>query len=49
MIESSHLSKVYRRGVYAVRDLSLTLDYIAGLCTEWTELHGDRLEKEAGL
>jgi len=26
MIESSHLSKVYRRGVYALRDLSLTID-----------------------
>src|SRR5436190_20866511 len=26
MIESSHLSKVYRRGVYALRDLSLNID-----------------------
>src|SRR5580765_289108 len=26
MIESSHLSKVYRRGVYALRDLSLSID-----------------------
>jgi cell division transport system ATP-binding protein len=26
MIESSHLSKVYRRGVYALHDLSLTID-----------------------
>jgi cell division transport system ATP-binding protein len=26
MIESSHLSKVYRKGVYALRDLSLTID-----------------------
>jgi cell division transport system ATP-binding protein len=26
MIESSHLSKVYRRGVYALRDLTLTID-----------------------
>ena len=26
MIESYHLSKVYRRGVYALRDLSLTVD-----------------------
>ncbi len=26
MIESSHLSKVYRRGLYALRDLSLTID-----------------------
>jgi cell division transport system ATP-binding protein len=26
MIESSHLSKVYSRGVYALRDLSLTID-----------------------
>jgi cell division transport system ATP-binding protein len=26
MIESSHLSKVYRKGVYALRDLSLSID-----------------------
>jgi cell division transport system ATP-binding protein len=26
MIESSHLSKVYRRGVYALRDLSISID-----------------------
>ena len=26
MIEAYHLSKVYRRGVYALRDLSLTID-----------------------
>ena len=26
MIESSHLSKLYNRGVYALRDLSLTID-----------------------
>jgi len=26
MIESSHLSKVYRKGVYALRDLSLTIE-----------------------
>jgi cell division transport system ATP-binding protein len=26
MIESSHLSKVYRKGVYALRDLSLTVE-----------------------
>ena len=26
MIEAYHLSKVYRRGVYALRDLSLTVD-----------------------
>ena len=26
MIESYHLSKLYRRGVYALRDLSLTID-----------------------
>ncbi|HEY2906095.1 MAG TPA: cell division ATP-binding protein FtsE [Vicinamibacterales bacterium] len=26
MIESSHLSKVYRRGVYALRDLTLTIE-----------------------
>src|SRR6266576_6297027 len=26
MIESSHLSKVYRQGVYALRDLSLSID-----------------------
>jgi cell division transport system ATP-binding protein len=26
MIESSHLSKVYRRGVYALRDLSLNIE-----------------------
>ena len=26
MIESSHLSKLYSRGVYALRDLSLTID-----------------------
>ena len=26
MIETRHLSKVYRRGVYALRDLSLTVD-----------------------
>src|SRR5678816_444274 len=26
MIESSHLSKVYRKGVYALRDLSLLVD-----------------------
>ena len=26
MIEASHLSKVYSRGVYALRDLSLTVD-----------------------
>ena len=26
MIESSHLSKVYRKGVYALRDLSLNID-----------------------
>ena len=26
MIESSHLSKVYRRGVYALRDLSVSID-----------------------
>jgi len=26
MIESSRLSKVYRRGVYALRELSLTID-----------------------
>ena len=26
MIETSHLSKLYKRGVYALRDLSLTID-----------------------
>jgi cell division transport system ATP-binding protein len=26
MIESSHLSKIYRKGVYALRDLSLSID-----------------------
>jgi cell division transport system ATP-binding protein len=26
MIESSHLSKVYRKGVYALRDLSLSIE-----------------------
>ena len=26
MIESSHLSKVYRKGVYALKDLSLSID-----------------------
>ena len=26
MIESSHLSKIYRQGVYALRDLSLSID-----------------------
>src|SRR5215468_597217 len=26
MIESTHLSKVYRKGVYALRDLSLTVE-----------------------
>src|SRR3954463_1666445 len=26
MIESAHLSKVYRKGVYALRDLSLTIE-----------------------
>ncbi len=26
MIETNHLSKLYRRGVYALRDLSLTID-----------------------
>ena len=26
MIETSHLSKLYHRGIYALRDLSLTID-----------------------
>jgi len=26
MIETSHLSKVYRKGVYALRDLSLNIE-----------------------